>query len=99
MTTPTTIQATNRSQVSTVRFSISHTQATIARIGITGTHGTLNARGRSGRVRRSTSTPAETRTKANNVPTLTISSSLSAGKKVAAIATSAPTTSVARVGV
>jgi hypothetical protein len=58
MTTPATIQTMNRSHVSTVRFSIGHRQARIARIGIIGTRGTLNPRGRS--VRRSTSTVQET---------------------------------------
>ena len=71
----------------------------IARIGSTGTHGTRNPRFRSGRVRRSTITPADTSTNANSVPMLTISSSLSIGNTVAVTATTRPTISVMRTGV
>ena len=87
MTMPMAIQTTKRIQVSAVRFNISRTQATIAAIGSAGTNGIRNARCRSGRVRRRMITPAETKTKANSVPTLTISSSLVIGNSAAAAAT------------
>jgi hypothetical protein len=80
-------------------LSISHTQATIDAIGSSGTPGARKPRSKSGRVRRSTMTPAETRAKANSVPMLTISSSLSIGNTDAGIATSTPTSTVIRTGV
>ncbi len=70
----------------------------IASAGSTGTQGARKPRSRSGRVRRSTMTPAETSTKANSVPMLTISSSLSIGNTVAVTATTTPTSSVIRTG-
>lgn len=50
-------------------------------------------------MRRSTITPAETRTKANSVPTLTISSSLVIGNTDAVTATTRATSTVMRTGV
>ena len=82
-----------------MRFSISHTHAQIEAIGSTGTHGARNPRSRSGRVRRSTMTPADTRTNANSVPTLTISSSLLIGNTDAVAATTTATSTVIRTGV
>src|SRR6185312_1027232 len=89
----------NRTQVSAVRFTISQTHATIEAIGSAGTHGARKPRGRSGRVRRSTTTPAETSTNANRVPTLTISSSLLIGNTDAVRATTTATSTVIRTGV
>src|ERR1700727_3091717 len=89
----------NRTQVSAVRLTINHRQAAIEAIGRSGTQGARNPRGRSGRVRRSTITPADTRTNANSVPTLTISSSLVIGKTEAVAATTAATNMVIRIGV
>src|SRR3954447_6004983 len=94
-----TNQATNRSQVSTSRFSIRYRQASADSTGTTGENGTLNGRGRSGRVRRSTGTAADTSTKANSVPMLTRFARLSSGTNVAVTSTSAAYSSVIRTGV
>src|SRR5664279_2356626 len=93
------IQTTNRTQVTAVRLIISHRQASTDRIGITGMNGTLNERSRSGRVLRSTTTPMETNTNVNSVPTLTISSSTPISENPAIIATATPTPTVILAGV
>ena len=72
---PITSQTRNRTQVSVVRFSMSQRHSTAEMIGSTGDHGTRNPRGRSGRVRRSTTMPRLTSTNADSVPMLIISSS------------------------
>ena len=74
---PIASQTRNRTQVSVVRFSMSQKHSTAERIGSTGDHGTRNPRGRSGRVRRSTTMPRLTSTNADSVPMLIISSSRS----------------------
>src|SRR3954468_18008871 len=94
-----TIQTMNRSQVSTGRLSISHTQARIARLGSHGTPGALNDRSRSGRVRRRMITPADTTTKANSVPMLTISDSFSRLTNAASAAITAAVMMVITYGV
>src|SRR5579884_2360866 len=99
MTTPTTIQIANRIQVNAVRLNISHRHAATDASGTNGDHGTRKPRRRSGRVRRSTTIPAETKTNANSVPTLTISSSLAIGNTEAATATSSATRTVIRTEV
>src|ERR1700740_598209 len=99
MATPATIQTQNRIQVITVRLIISHRHAHTEAIGSSGTQGARNPRGRSGRVRRKTITPADTSTKANSVPTLTISSSLAIGITDAVTATTSATSTVIRTGV
>ena len=53
---------------------MSQTHSAAERIGSTGDQGTRNPRGRSGRVRRSTTMPMLTSTKADSVPMLIISS-------------------------
>src|ERR1700712_303860 len=68
-------------------------------MGTTGTPGQRNARGRSGRVRRSTRTPMATRTKANKVPMLTSSASSLSGTNVEMTATATPVVIVVRIGV
>src|SRR5580698_11076964 len=98
MKTPATIHTPKRIQVTTVRFTISQTHAHTEAIGSNGTIGARNPRGRSGRVRRKTMTPADTSRKANRVPTFTISSSLSVGNAEAVNATSAATSTVMRTG-
>src|SRR3954452_1403257 len=94
-----TIQARNRSQVSTLRLSIRYRQASADRIGTTGDHGTRNLRSRSGLVRRSTGTAIETRTKANSVPMLTRSASVVSFTHAAMITTAVAYSSVIRTGV
>jgi hypothetical protein len=81
------------------RFSIRNTHAITARIGISGTAGVRKARGRSGWVRRSTTTPIDTSTKANRVPMLTMSARVERGTKVAMRATTAPVMSEITQGV
>ena len=85
--------------MSAVRLSISHRHAPIDAMGSSGTHGARNPRSRSGRLRRSTMTPADTSTKANSVPTLTISSSLAIGNTDAVAPTTSATSTVIRTGV
>src|SRR6201993_3971926 len=99
MAVPTTSQTPNRTQVSAVRFSMSQAHAQIDAIGSHGTPGVRNPRCRSGLLRRSTMTPADTRTNANSVPTLTISSSLPIGNTAAVAATTTATSTVIRTGV
>src|ERR1700728_388078 len=99
MAVPTTSQTPNLTQVSAVRFSISQAHARIDAIGSTGTAGARNPRSRSGLVRRRTTTPADTRTNANSVPTLTISSSLVIGNTDAVAAITSATSTVIRTGV
>ena len=67
--------------------------------GRTGTHGILNGRGRSGRVRRSTITPNDTITNAISVPMLTSDPSVPIGVNPAASATTMPVTIVETCGV
>jgi hypothetical protein len=81
------------------RLSIRNTQAITARIGTSGTAGVRKARGSSGWVRRSTSTPMDTSTKANRVPMLTMSARVDRGTKVAIRATTTPVTSEITQGV
>src|SRR6266852_2652626 len=92
-------QTTSRIQVIGVRLNIIVSEITIPRIGTSGTSGVRNGRGRSGRRRRRTHTPAQTITKASNVPMLTISSSTLIGKDAASTATKKPTVKVEIQGV
>ena len=98
-TNPSTSQMTNRSHVSTDRLSIRYRQIAADTSGSTGIHGTLNERGRSGRLRRRTSTPTLTSTNALRVPMLTISSSTPTGVRPATSATTTVTTAVITHGV
>jgi hypothetical protein len=68
-------------------------------IGSTGTKGTLKERGRSGRLRRSTTTPIETSTKAASVPMFTRCASSESGMNEARIAMMMPAMMVRRYGV
>src|SRR3954467_13210973 len=99
MTRPSTIQARNRSQVSTLRLSMRYRQANAERIGTAGDHGTRNLRSRSGLVRRSTGTAIETRTNANSVPMLTRVASVSSLTNAAITRTTAAYSRVMRTGV
>jgi hypothetical protein len=93
------IQTRNRHQVSVPRFSIRNRHDSTARAGTTGTHGVRNARRRSGRVRRSTTTPMDTSTNANRVPMLTMSARVDSGTKAATAATTSPVISEISHGV
>ena len=79
------------SQVSPGRERINQNAASIPAIGVNGTHGVLNGRGMSGRLRRSTHTPAQTITKASSVPILTSSPRIPIGIRAAKNATKMPT--------
>jgi hypothetical protein len=63
--------------------------ASADRIGTTGEKGTRKGRSRSGRVRRSTGTAADTSTNAKRVPMLTRSASAVSGTKAAMTRTTA----------
>src|ERR1700722_19893438 len=67
--------------------------------GITGPNGTLNPRCRAGSLYRSTITPIDTRTNANNVPIFDISANVPTSNSPAGIATNTPATQVANAGV
>ncbi len=71
MTAPIAIHTNNRTHVASGRLTISSSETAAAAMGTAGTHGVRNGRSRFGCVRRSTITPIETTTKANNVPILT----------------------------
>jgi len=79
--------------------SISTRQKTIDTMGITGHHGTRKLRGRSGCVRRSTSTPAETTMNANSVPMFERSANVSISQMPAGIPTTRPAIHVLTCGV
>ena len=83
------------------RFHGVHPEVPIwtAAIGTSGTRGTVKARSRSGRRRRSTMTPRLTRMNAKSVPTLTSSARMSIEVKVARTATRTPTVAVMTYGV
>ncbi|MNC59900.1 hypothetical protein D3C75_1097410 [compost metagenome] len=99
MTRPTASHAANRSQVSVVRFVISHRHARPDTIGSTGDHGTRKPRFRSGRVRRRIGMPKLTSTNAERVPMLIISSSSSTLDRPAIRATTMPVPTCSRIGV
>src|SRR6202050_5813607 len=92
-------QTTRRIQVAAGRLAISPSETRTPMIGTNGTHGVLNGRGKSGRRRRRIHVPAETITKASNVPMLTSSPKMSIGRKAAKNATQVPTKMVAIHGV
>src|SRR5918997_5921970 len=73
--------------------------ATIEMIGVSGTNGARNGRGRSGSTLRSTMTPAETSTKANSVPMLVSSTTSAMFAKAANDPTNVPVMSVPMYGV
>ena len=73
----------NRIQVSPGKKTIINKQVPIPSTGTTGTKGVLNALGASGILFRNTSTPIQTRIKANKVPILVISPTTLAGTKAA----------------
>ena len=74
-------------------------QPAIDRIGVTGYPGTLNPRGRSGSVRRSTITPIDTIRNATSVPMLVISARKSIGSTPASSEITTAQTIVAGTGV
>ena len=76
-------QTINRIHVSPGKNTIINRQVPIPRIGTTGTKGVLKALGASGIFFLSTSTPKQTRIKANKVPMLVISPTTRAGTKAA----------------
>src|SRR5215467_9172216 len=76
-------QTINRIQVSPGKKTIINKQVATPSIGTTGTKGVLNARGASGIFFLITSTPIQTRIKANKVPILVISPTTLAGTKAA----------------
>src|ERR1700730_2461607 len=92
-------QTANRIQVTRVRLSIMANEITIPRIGTRGTSGVRKGRASSGLRRRMIHTPAQTMTKASNVPMLTISVSTSIGRDAASTATKIPTVRVEIQGV
>jgi hypothetical protein len=67
--------------------------------GVMGTNGTRNGRGRSGSLRRSTITPADTSTKANNVPMLVRSTTSEMFANAENAATNTPVRMVPTYGV
>src|SRR5215204_1550017 len=88
-----------RAHVSNGSPYIKYNDAPSERIGSTGENGTLNGRGRSGFVRRKTTTPIETMTNANSVPILTSWPSMEIGTSAAITATIAPVIIVVICGV
>src|ERR1043166_8554827 len=88
---PITSQMTRRIHVSNGKERISQNAASIPQMGVKGTHGVLNGRGISGRLRRSTQTPAQTITKASSVQILTNSPRMPIGISAAKNATKIPT--------
>src|SRR5579885_1220900 len=92
-------QTKKRIQFSSVRLAMRITQVTIERVGRYGEKGTRKPRGRSGWVRRSTSTAPATRTKANSVPMLERSASVPISKIPAGTPTTMPAIHVATCGV
>src|ERR1017187_3878226 len=80
MANPITSQTKKRTHVSTGSDIISTRHVTIDRPGRYGDPGTRNPRGRSGCLRRSTITPAETTMKANSVPIFARSANQSISK-------------------
>ena len=83
MTSPIKSQASNLTQVSGGSEIIIEKQIKIPKIGNSGTHGLRKGRGSLGCVYRRAITPAQTITKANNVPMLVICPSLEIGKNPA----------------
>ena len=77
------IQAKRRSQFVQPKPTIINKQAIIPKIGINGTQGVLNSLFNSGFVFLKTITATQTRTKANKVPILVISPTISPGTKAA----------------
>src|SRR5258708_21101646 len=96
---PMASQMISRSQVSPGSERISQNADNIPAIGVKGTHGVLNGRGISGRLRRRTHTPAQTITKASRVPILTNSPTMPMGITPAKNATQMPTMMVHFQGV
>src|SRR3982751_5187166 len=73
--------------------------ATIEMIGVKGTPGTRNGRGRSGSVRLRKITPADTSTNANNVPIFVRSTTSAMFANAANVATKSPVRIVPTYGV
>src|SRR6476646_3593213 len=88
---PMISQMMRRNHVSPGKERISQNAESMPAIGVKGTHGVLNGRGISGRLRRSTQTPAQTITKASSVPMLTNSPRIPIGISAAKNATKIPT--------
>ena len=80
-------------------MSISHTDAATDTAGSTGTQGVRKARGRSGRVRRRTTTPSATTTNAKSVPMFTRAASSEMLVNPATTAMMPPSRIVERYGV
>src|SRR5687768_13266106 len=89
----------NRIHVTTGSCSIRYRQARIEMIGVYGTPGTLNGRGRSGSVRRRKITPADTNTNANRVPMFVRSTTSAMFANAANVATKSPVMIVPTYGV
>src|SRR5450432_2286459 len=92
-------QTTNRIHVIGVRLNIFVREITMPKMGTSGTRGVRNGRAISGWRQPKIHTPAHTRTKASNVPMLTISSSTLMGRDAAKMATKIPTVNVEIQGV
>src|SRR5688500_9773896 len=89
----------NRIHVSAGNCSIRYRQARIEMIGVSGTHGTRNGRGRSGSVFRRKITPADTNTNANSVPMFVRSTTSAMFANPANVATKRPVRIVPTYGV
>src|SRR5260370_2665189 len=84
-------QTAGRIEVSQVKVTIMAREINMPMMGVKGTQGVLNGRGSFGSRRRRTHTPAQTMTKASNVPMLTISSRTFMGSDAARTPTNVPT--------
>ena len=80
-------QTNKRDQFGHPKPNIIAKHTTIPRMGTRGTHGVLNWRGISGLVFRRIITPAHTNIKANRVPILVISPTISPGTNAAKLPT------------
>src|SRR5579863_1054727 len=85
-------QMRRRYQVFAGRLAMAASEVMMPRMGTSGTHGVLKGRGKSGRFRRRTQTPAQTITKASRVPILTRTARSPIGIRAAKNATQTPTT-------
>ena len=99
MLSPTSNQMTNRNQFSLGSESINKTQRMIPSDGNTGEKGHRNGRKRSGSVYRRINTEVQTRAKAKRVPMLVRSAKMLNGRRLAAVATITPVSTVDLYGV
>src|SRR4030042_2517866 len=99
MSRPASSQAPNRNQVTLGGLYMRYKQKPTVVSGVKGTPGVLNFLSTSGRVFLKTTTPMETRTKANRVPMLQRSMIIDNGKRPAIAAVTIPVTQVQMWGV